>query len=327
MYGASCPFQICSRGDEPFIVCAVSPRASDVNTTGVNKSGDISVSTWYEENNIEINEDEEFATVMVVKKNQMEENISQFKLENETLSKTNENLQNQFEKSDLEINKLKQEIEIRSKNIILLEASLKESEKIINHLNEQMKQMKKEIIHDYDVKIIQMNAERDSLESDRAKAHLEMDILRNELKEKEKKFDLEISHLNNELSLEKQSCKLMKDQHQNVMERLGQTENAYGKDMEEAKNLQMKLNEVELQVKAEKEKNLSLSFDFENLVKAFEEAKKEHQLKEADLVNIQNNLREECNVMKEEMSHHQEVIENLTAENEEFSAVRFSMTS
>ena len=321
VYGASCPFQICSRGDEPFIVCAVSPRAS-----GVNKSGDISVSTWYEENNIEINEDEEFATVMVVKKNQMEENISQFKLENETLSKTNENLQNQFEKSDLEINKLKQEIEIRSKNITLLEASLKESEKIINHLNEQMKQMKKEIIHDYDVKIIQMNAERDSLESDRAKAHLEMDILRNELKEKEKKFDLEISHLNNELSLEKQSCKLMKDQHQNVMERLGQTENAYGKDMEEAKNLQMKLNEVELQVKAEKEKNLSLSFDFENLVKAFEEAKKEHQLKEADLVNIQNNLREECNVMKEEMSHHQEVIENLTAENEELKQKEASLS-
>ena len=327
VYGASCPFQICSRGDEPFIVCAVSPTANANGTRqSESKNGEISISTWCRENSFEINEEEDFATVMVVKKSQMEENLTQCKLENETLSKTNENLQNQFEKSDLEISKLKEEIEIRSKKIILLEDSVKESEKIINHLNEQMKQMKKEIITDYDTKITEMNAERDSLESDRAKANLEMDILRNELKEKEKKFNLEISHLNNELALEKQSCKLMKEQHQNVIERLGQAENAYGKDMEEAKNLQMKLHEVELQFKSEKEKNLSLSFDFENLEKTFEEAKKDYQSKEAELVNKQNNLREECNVMKEGMSHHQQVIEYLTAQNEELKQKEASIS-
>ena len=312
VYGASCPFQICSRGDEPFIVCAASPRERQTE----NKS-DISMSTWMAENSIEINEEEDFATVMVVKKNQTEENLLKFKLENEILCKSNESLKNEFEKSAFEINRLKHEIEIRSKNITLLEKSIQESEKIINHLNEQMKRMKEEIITDYEAKIGEMNTERDSLESDRAKAHLEIDILRNELKEKEKCFNSEIVQVKNELALEKQSYKLMQDQHQSTMERLGQTENAYGEGMEEAKHLQMKLNEVELQIKSEKEKNMSISFDLENLTKTFEETKEEHKLKETDMKNIQNNLKEECNVMKEELTRYLQIIETLTTENSE----------
>lgn len=322
VYGASCPFQICSRGDEPFIVCGKSPRDKPESST---KNG-INLSSWMEEN-IEINEEDDFATVMVVKKNQMEKNLSKFKIENESLQKCNDNLKNQFEKSDLESTRQRQEIEISKKKIVLLETNNEESQKVINHLNEQMKHMKEDITTNYEEKIREMTVERDTLESDRAKAHLEIGILSKDLQDEKQKFNTKLSNLTNELVLEKKSSQLLKNQHQSAMEKLGQTQNAYCKDLEEAKQLQMELNKLEFQIKSEKDKNVTMTFEYERLTKLLEETQQELKDKENDMTSIQISLRENVEVMKGELKDSEELLKTLTTQNIELSEKESALTN
>ena len=319
VYGASCPFQICNRsGSEPFIVCSSGSPRNENDTNNKNEENS-SMNTWVEENNIEITESEDdFATVMVVKKDaHLKEDLSKVKLQNEELLKSNESMKTQTKHTVTEINRLNRDIDLGEKKVALLEENVKENEKVINHLNEQMRNMKEELIAEHNSKVADLNRELEVLESSRAKALLENNILTTELKAQEQSHANEVAHLKNALDVEKNSCKLLEDEHRNVLEKFSKIKDEHGKDLEEAKLIQIKLVEVESQIKIEKQKNTTLLNDLENLTTSHEELKTLAVKKEAEFQEIKSSLREELELMTTQMQEHIDKLSNELAESKQ----------
>eukprot|EP00111_Clytia_hemisphaerica_P004065 TCONS_00011652-protein len=319
VYGASCPFQICNRSDsEPFIVCSNGSPRSETDRSSKTETSN-SMNTWVDENNIEITESEDdFTTVMVTKKAaHLKEDLTKAKLQTEELLRSNESMKTQSKHTVTEINRLNQDIDLGEKKVALLEENVKENEKVINHLNGKMRNMKEELIAEHNAKVAELSKEMEALNSGRAKALLENNIMTSEFKNKEESLLDEIAHLKITLEIEKSSCKLLEDVHKNVLEKFSKIKNEHGKDLEEAKLIQIKLVEVESQIKIEKQKNITLLNDFENLTASHEQLKTLAEKKEAEFQEIKNSLREELALMTTQMQEHIDKLSNELAESKQ----------
>jgi Chromosome segregation ATPases len=317
IYGASCPFQVCTReNSEPFIVCGgeeiTIPDRKSPNKIQVSATANLNESWTVEGSKIQMNDDEDFDTVMVVKKTIDEDSLSKVELNNEILLKTNRDVKLESEKTTNEINRLTHDLEVKERRAVILEERFKENEKVIKHLNNQMREMKEDIISEYENKLKELILEREQLKTDRAKAYLENNLLKGELQEKEQKFINEIAQLKNVIDLEKNSCKLLEDEHKNVLEKFGEIKDAHGKGVQETKQVEVKLVEVTSHLKIEKQKNESLINDLENLNEAVNILKIDAETNAAGMKNKESSF-------KEQLANAASEIQDLQKENLELS--------
>ena len=290
VFGASCPFQICEKGDaiEPFVVCAQNSMPSLRKFDAKESTMD----DWMKENNIEItdNDDEEFGTVMVVKKSD-KECLSKIQKENELLLKKTEEMKSKSEKSAFEANRIIHESNAKDQRITILEERIKESEKVVNHLNNRIKEIKSQLEEEHEVKLKALVTEKESLETSRAKALFEINLLRNEFKDKENKLSNEIISLKNALDIEKNSCKLLEDEHHTILQKFGEIKDAHGKEIEETKQIEAKLVETISLLKVEKQKNVGLLNEMDNLHEAVDLTKSEMAFKATEFEDKETKLK------------------------------------
>lgn len=302
VFGASCPFQICDKGDaiEPFVVC------NDNGLFSPRRDGDSkeSMSDWMKENNIEIadDDDDEFGTVMVVKKSdKVEEGLSKFQKENEYLLKQVEAFKEESEKSSIHVNCIQSESCAKDQRIAILEEIVNESEKVINHLNNRIKDIKSKMEQEHEIKMQELAVEKENLESSRAKAHFEYNLMKSEFKDKENKLSNEIVTLRNALDFEKNSCKLLENEHQTILEKFGQIKDAHGKEIEETKQMEAKIVETMSLLKVEKQKNVGLLNEMDNLHGAVELVKTEMASKISEFETKEEILKQEIEFLKDEL--------------------------
>lgn len=306
VFGASCPFQICDRGDaiEPFVVCTddgfLSPRREGESKESMND--------WMKENNIEIadDDDEEFGTIMVVKKSdRVEEGLSKFQKENEYLLQQVEAMKVESEKSLIHVNHIQSESYAKDQRIEILEERVSESEKVINHLNNRIKDIKSDLEQEHDIKIRELAVEKENLESSRAKAHFEYNLMKSEFKDKENKLSNEIVALTNALDIEKNSCKLLENEHRTILEKFGQITDAHGKEIEETKQMEAKIVETMSLLKVEKQKNVGLLNEMDNLHEAVELVKAEMTSKVTEFETKEEILKQEIEILKDQLEKEQ----------------------
>ena len=257
-------------------------------------------------------DDEEFGTVMVVKKSD-KECLSKIQKENELLLKKTEEMKSKSEKSAFEANRIIHESNAKDQRITILEERIKESEKVVNHLNNRIKEIKSQLEEEHEVKLKALVTEKESLETSRAKALFEINLLRNEFKDKENKLSNEIISLKNALDIEKNSCKLLEDEHHTILQKFGEIKDAHGKEIEETKQIEAKLVETISLLKVEKQKNVGLLNEMDNLHEAVDLTKSEMAFKATEFEDKETRLKQEIESLMEQLQGTQEEYNKLLA--------------